>query len=203
VIVIHREYLESIQPDQIRMRAFDITSYRDDVNMNYFLPSLKRRVTLSLVKINPEQLIIAAQRGSTEQFDVYLDNETLWRFKAFIIRIDVHSTLDAYTTCTVSLQLDGQARIHQLKENPVSNMRTGIQIPKGAEGKRVLRERQYYVGSKNILPGGTSPGWGKPTLEAALEHARELIDQDGTDQFIVKIVRVVRRKKTPNTVEKV
>lgn len=56
-----------------------------------------------------------------------------------------------------------------------------------------IKRNKFYVGSKSALKNN----WGHDTLEAAVDHATKLIDQHESDQFIVKIVRLVRRKKAP------
>lgn len=61
-----------------------------------------------------------------------------------------------------------------------------------------VKKNKFYVGSKSAL----ERAWGHATVQGALEHASKLVDDsDGEDQFIVKIVRVVRRVKQPVKVE--
>jgi len=65
-------------------------------------------------------------------------------------------------------------------------------------------KNRFYVASDRIVEGGVNPQWRKPTLEAAVRHAQELMDSDDTDEkYIVQIVRVIRRKKAPIEVIKV
>ena len=53
---------------------------------------------------------------------------------------------------------------------------------------------KYYVGSNSIF----SRGWGHPTETKAIQHAKELLDEQNQDEiFIVKIVKVVKRRVAP------
>jgi hypothetical protein len=62
-----------------------------------------------------------------------------------------------------------------------------------------LQTNKFYVGSHLAL----DRAWGHPTIEAAVEHAKNLIEETGSDQFIVEIVRLVRRKNAPVEVKTV
>lgn len=67
--------------------------------------------------------------------------------------------------------------------------------------KEQVKNNRFYVGSKKAI----ADAWGHKTLAEATTHAGALIDEKTNDDelFIVKIVRVVRRRKTPVTVEDV
>ena len=53
---------------------------------------------------------------------------------------------------------------------------------------------KYYIGSNSIF----GRDWGHPTLTGATVHATKLMEADGLEEtFIVKIVRVVRKKVAP------
>ena len=81
----------------------------------------------------------------------------------------------------------------------ITTAKTGIEIPKGKE----LKDRQFYVGSKQIFPGGNNEDWANGTIEDALAHAQKMVEETGEDQFVAKIIRVVRKRPTPVDVEKV
>lgn len=69
--------------------------------------------------------------------------------------------------------------------------------------KNTKRPR-FYVGSKaatQVKPDGSC--WAKFTEKEAIEHATKLVEQTGEEQFIVKVVKVVRRKPMPIVVESV
>lgn len=66
--------------------------------------------------------------------------------------------------------------------------------------KKTLKANRFYVGSPQTLRGA---GWGKPTLAEAVEHAKQLLESTGEEQFVVQIVRVVRKKEQPVVVETV
>ena len=56
-----------------------------------------------------------------------------------------------------------------------------------------IKNNKFYVGSRSAI----NRGWGHGELDDAVNHATELLDSTGEEQFIVKIVRLVRRKKQP------
>lgn len=61
---------------------------------------------------------------------------------------------------------------------------------------------KFYVAADRIVDGNCHSSWRKPTIEAAVQHAKELMETGDTDvKYIVQIVRVVRRKKMPIQVE--
>lgn len=62
---------------------------------------------------------------------------------------------------------------------------------------------RFYVGSKSVMPAGSNAQWAKGTLKEAIAHATTLCEQTGQDQFVVQVVRVVRRKTPPVVVETV
>jgi len=97
------------------------------------------------------------------------------------------------------------------------------------EGEKPMKSRnkltkvrnRFYVASPNVtrdaeqhqlnVPGAvplasdhhSSGRWTRPTLEAALNHAREILDTDPNLDHVavVQIVRVVRRQEMPVTIE--
>lgn len=66
--------------------------------------------------------------------------------------------------------------------------------------KEAVKKNRFYVGSKRAIEAN----WGHDTLAKAVEHGKaQLETSDGDEQFIVKIVRVIRRKPQPVVVEEV
>lgn len=65
--------------------------------------------------------------------------------------------------------------------------------------KKMVKENRYknnrfYVGSDSVF----DRGWGKKTLNEAIKQAQEVMENQGRDEvFIVKIIKVVRRKQAP------
>ena len=54
---------------------------------------------------------------------------------------------------------------------------------------------KYYVGSNSVFNGRN---WGHPTENLAIKHAQKLMEDNDQDEiFIVKIVKVIRRKVAP------
>lgn len=66
--------------------------------------------------------------------------------------------------------------------------------------KAEVKSNRFYVGSKSVF----TKDWGHEKLADAVAHATELLEErDGEEQFVVQIVRVVRRKPQPIVVETV
>lgn len=57
--------------------------------------------------------------------------------------------------------------------------------------------KKFYVGSQ------TAPhsDWAHQTLKGAIEHAKRLVESTNTDQYVVQVVRVVKRAPRPIVVE--
>ena len=65
-------------------------------------------------------------------------------------------------------------------------------------------KNKFYVAADRIMDGHLHTSWRRPSIEAAVRHAQELMERDGSEQkYIVQIVRVVKREKPPIRVEKV
>jgi len=63
-----------------------------------------------------------------------------------------------------------------------------------------IKRNKFYVGAEGAL----DRNWGHPTLPKAINHAEQLMDEQGRDEmFVVQIIRVVRRRKAPVEVERV
>ena len=64
--------------------------------------------------------------------------------------------------------------------------------------KEEIKDNRFYVGSQRVF----RQNWGHSTVEEAIQHGRELMDEQGEDEaFIVQIIRVLRRKPTPVIVQ--
>lgn len=79
-------------------------------------------------------------------------------------------------------------KMEKLKEQ---NMNT---IPKNLK-------KRYYVGSLSVFSSGNTHL--KATVNEAIADAKRKVDETGDDQFVVQIIRVVRKQATPIIVEKV
>jgi hypothetical protein len=55
-----------------------------------------------------------------------------------------------------------------------------------------FKRNKFYVGADSVF----ARNWGHPTLEKAIEHASTLLN-GRNEVFIVKIVKVVRKKVAP------
>lgn len=57
---------------------------------------------------------------------------------------------------------------------------------------------RFYVGSTNVRDG-----WAKHTLNEAIADAKALVESTGHEQYVVQVIRVVRKRPTPIIVETV
>lgn len=67
--------------------------------------------------------------------------------------------------------------------------------------RELLANNKFYVGSPTAL----TRGWGHKTLAKAVAHAEQVLDERSGEldyTFVVQIVRVVRRQRTPALVSK-
>jgi hypothetical protein len=61
---------------------------------------------------------------------------------------------------------------------------------------------KFYVGSKKAMtPDYKGETWAKYTEKEAIAHATKLVESTGEEQFIVKIIKVVKRRPMPIVVE--
>ena len=66
-------------------------------------------------------------------------------------------------------------------------------------------KNKFYVSSPRMHANNTAhQTWGKPTLSEAIDHAKEVLEEnpDHEYEYVVQIVRVIRRQKMPVIVEK-
>lgn len=59
--------------------------------------------------------------------------------------------------------------------------------------------RKFYVGSSTVADST----WGHTTLDAAIQHAKTLCEENDTEQIVVQIVRRIKPARRPVIVEKV
>ena len=71
----------------------------------------------------------------------------------------------------------------------------------------MFRMNKFYVGARHIAESievEDNHEWTKATVEEAVEHARETMEEDNLDMaIVVQIIRVLKRKSNPIVVEKV
>lgn len=64
--------------------------------------------------------------------------------------------------------------------------------------KQAVQNNKFYIGANSVF----DRNWGHKTPEAAIQHARKLMESQGGDEyFVVKIIKVVRRAVAPIKVE--
>jgi hypothetical protein len=64
-------------------------------------------------------------------------------------------------------------------------------------------EKRFYVASKATVENTNGKNWMKPTLDEAIEHARDLCEDTDAVQYVVQVVKVVKPERKPVTVEDV
>lgn len=62
--------------------------------------------------------------------------------------------------------------------------------------RAAVLKNKFYVGSSSVF----DRSWGRPTLSAALERAKELAQHDGREVFVVQIIRIVPPDGPPERV---
>jgi hypothetical protein len=107
--------------------------------------------------------------------------------------VGVGAPIDGVNYASVTADVIGKTLIKPNAQEAIT-MRDVIKI-----NPADVKANKFYVGSKSTL----ARAWGHPDLKAALEHGKEMVEVGGDDQFIVKIVKVVRRKPQPIVVEDV
>jgi hypothetical protein len=68
---------------------------------------------------------------------------------------------------------------------------------------RVKKVKRFYIGKPEVIEGRDSSHWAKDTLPKAIEHAKQRAEETGEPQYVVKVIKVVRRKSQPIIVEDV
>jgi hypothetical protein len=130
--------------------------------------------------------------SSSHPFTIQFPDGTDWKFEGFITDVKRSASIDGLTTLSIGVRPTKQFVIRKKEER---------MFPKGARhmpAKPPADLQSFYIGS-NALPAN----WTHADLKTAVAHATELVnDRDGSQDevFIVKIVKVVRRKEAPVTV---
>jgi hypothetical protein len=128
----------------------------------------------SLYKPGPEK----------ENFVIKFPDGSNWKFGGFVTAVKPGSE-----GLSVTVQPSGQFKVE------------GRMFPKGGKhmpAKPAANMQTFYVGSN-----ATPADWTHADLKTAVAHATELVnDRDGAQEevFIVKVVKVVKRKEAPVTV---
>jgi hypothetical protein len=61
--------------------------------------------------------------------------------------------------------------------------------------------KKFYVGKPEVVEGTNYNSWGRQTLPEAIEHAKKLVQESGKPAYIVKVIKVVRKKEQPLVIE--
>ena len=79
----------------------------------------------------------------------------------------------------------------------------GLRFATAGKETTMQHGNKYYVAYPKIW--SSEDTWSKPTLDAAIDHAKEILNSQGGRHrdycLIVKVVRIVRRKEEPIIVE--
>lgn len=76
-------------------------------------------------------------------------------------------------------------------------------VPQKEKTKVAPKKVRFYIGKRDVCEGTDFQQWGKGSLPEALEQAKALAEKTDEPFYIVKVIKVVRRKKPPVTVEDV
>jgi hypothetical protein len=164
--------IHSVQVDQsVGRREFDVTMHGDNSN-TYFVPG---PIDTTITFTTTDPTLRPGQRIQVDLFGI--------KYEAIIGQI--HRSVDGLEKVIA----------HGVPPNERSHKETGM-APKNAKRPR------FYVGSKKaVQPDFRGETWAKFTEAEAIAHATKLVESTGEEQFIVKVIKVVRRKPQPIVVE--
>ena len=60
--------------------------------------------------------------------------------------------------------------------------------------------KKFYVGSKSTIVNGD---WTHQTVDGAINHAKRLLQESDEEQYVVKVIRIVKRRSLPIVVDTV
>lgn len=94
--------------------------------------------------------------------------------------------------------------VENIKKQAIANLANLIAKENTVAPKNEKIPR-FYVGSKAVFSprNGEREPWAKHTEAEAIAHATRLVEASGGEQYIVKIIKVVKRRPMPIVVEKV
>ncbi len=91
-----------------------------------------------------------------------------------------------------------------------SDVKAGDQLVIGSNGLFTKKEtnvkkklKRFYIGKPDVVEGRDDCHWAHDTLPEAIEQAKARAELTGQPQYIVKVIKVVRRKEQPIVVEDV
>lgn len=131
--------------------------------------------------------------NESRPFAISFPDGSEWQFDGFVTGVNTSAEVDGLQTMSVNVRPSSAFHIAVKKEERM--------FPKGLRNmppKPALGLKGFYVGS-NAMP----ENWTHADLKTAVAHATQLVNDRETGQeevFVVKIVKVVRRKEAPVTV---
>lgn len=186
ILSIHESELTSlsIEAPEFTRAPFDVTSVHDDWNV-YLQPSLRRLGDITF-NVTCDLLAGRIRHAFEKAYEVHI---TLDRcvVTGLISSIDRHTSIDGKPTIDVRMrQTKPPVFFPAMKEEP----------------KVKPKLKKFYVAHPKIgQPGDT---WSKATLQEAIDHAAELMEREGRDEYyVVKIVKRVRKPKPKPIIETV
>lgn len=143
-----------------------------------------------------------------------------WSGDVYVLRVQLHTEVDNVAEANITVRPTGAPRGVHLREGQIF-VPFGI-FPAMKEQPVKIRNKYYVAADKvtapfeqgqdNVAPGvtlahpknySTSAHWTRKDLKGAIDHAKQILENNPNQEHvaIVKIIRVVRREKTPLVVE--
>ena len=119
---------------------------------------------------------------------------------------DYHPDIDLYSDIDLNDPMDFRTSPYNYDEP--RRLTTNDKLPRWSFNKdKEMKINKFYVGAAHIaesINNGKNSDWSHPTYEAAIEHAKALMEREDKDSMIiVQIIAVLKRRKHPIEVIKV
>jgi len=202
-----------IEPPRMTRTSYDFVTDEGFINS---VPLGIRRMDLKLKVQGTEPIAIALHHfnaGTVLGFDIHNFKGT-----AYVTSVLVHSPIDGLVTADIQLRLTGPVTIakeeKKMKKTKVLNRfyvasdKMLSEAEQGSVNAGPQHSANEYYDGGGFERGRSRPRhtrWAKRDLSQAIDHAREILDNDPSkaEVAIVRIVKMVRRKATPIIVEDV
>jgi hypothetical protein len=164
--------------------------------------------------------------GQTIKIDQSVVSGLPGQFDAYVTKVNLHSSVDGLATVDVTLQPTGppildsditslqRARTRAKTElavfaNAVDVAQARKYFAFAIRGFPVIKKetpvklKRFYIGKPEVVEGRDGMRWAKDTLAEAIEQAKLRAEETDQPQYIVKVIKVVRKKPQPVVVEDV
>lgn len=167
--------------------------------------------TMKLANAPREQLFDAYHKGVAERFEVVFPDGKKYVFNGFVTHLGDHNPVDGVRTLQVGIRPTGAPVVLREEEKkPVAKLKKVLNKFYVASPTVTTQEEQGQLNDPKTVrlagPHSVHGGkWTRKDVAGAIEHARIILaDNPAQDHVaIVKIVKIVRRKEAPITVENV